>query len=97
MTKKQFLRNWYTGMTIAGAIVGVVAALLLAIIATARSILSNAQRALNLANEIVKTTRPIWQLEQTNAAALQLAREAQAIEQHAGEVADSLEEPRAGG
>ena len=97
MTTKQFRRNWYTGMAIAGAIVSVVATLLLAIIATARSILSNAQRALNLANEIVKTTRPIWQLEQTNAAALQLVREAQAIEQHAGEVADTLEEPRTEG
>ena len=94
MTKKQFLRYWYTGMAIAAAVIGVVATLLLAIIATARSILSNAQRALNLANEIVNTTRPIWQLEQTNTTAHQLVKEAQAIEQHAAQVADTLEEPR---
>ena len=91
MNKKQFLSYWYAGMTIAATIVGVVAALVITIIATAQSILSNANRALNLANEIVTNTRPIWNLEQTNAAATGLLEEAKAIERHATQVADGLE------
>ncbi len=94
MTRKQFLNYWYTGMGIAAAVVAVVAVLVLTIIATAQSILSHAKHALNAANEIVTTTRPIWQLEHTNAAAAQLLTEAQAIERHSTQVADTLEKPR---
>ncbi len=93
MSDKQFVRYWYTGIAIAATIVAAVAALLIAIIATARSILTNARRALALANEIVANTRPIWQLEQTNAVASQLLDGARAIERHATEVADALEAP----
>ena len=85
---------WSIGATIAGVVVGAVAALLLAIIATAREILSNATRALSVANEIVANTRPIWELEQTNAVAAQLLEEARRIEQHATQVADALEAPQ---
>ncbi|MFL5699913.1 MAG: hypothetical protein ACJ797_22775 [Ktedonobacteraceae bacterium] len=94
MTKKRFLTYWYTGMGIATAVVAIVAALVLTIIATAQSILSLAKHALNAANEIVTTTRPIWQLEHTNEAAAQLLTAAQAIERHATQVADTLEKPR---
>ncbi len=94
MSERQFVRYWYTGVAIAAAVVVAVAGLLLAIIGTARSILHNARRALELANEIVTNTRPIWQLEQTNAVATQLLEGAQAIEEHATEVADALEAPR---
>lgn len=73
------------------AIVGVVAALLLTIIATAARILANADRAVNTANEIVATTQPIWQLEQTNAAAGQLLDATQDIERHASRLADTLQ------
>lgn len=93
MSDKQFVRYWYTGIAVAAAIVVAVAALLIAIIGTARSILTNARRALALANEIVANTRPIWQLEQTNAVASQLLDGARAIERHATEVADALEAP----
>ncbi len=96
MTKKQFLTYWLSGMGIGAAVVAVVAALVLTIITTARSILSHATHALNTANEIVTTTRPIWQLEHTNAAAAQLLTEAQAIERHATQVADTLEKPGTG-
>jgi hypothetical protein len=94
MTEKRILSYWYTGWAIAAGVIAVVAALLLAIIGTARSILANAQRALEVANEIVANTRPIWALEQTNAVATQLLEEAQAIERHATEVADALESPQ---
>ncbi len=94
MSEKQFLRDWYTGVAVAAAIVATVAALLLAIIGTARAILSNAQRALAAANEIATNTRPVWELERTNAVAVQLLEGAQAIEGHATEVADALETPQ---
>ena len=94
MSDKQFLRRWYTGLGVAVGVVVTVAALLLAIIGTARSILHHAERALELANEIVANTRPIWQLEQTNAVAVQLQEGAEAIEEHATEVAEALEAPQ---
>lgn len=93
MSEKQFLRYWYTGLAIGAGIVAAVAALLLAIIGTARSILHNATRALELANEIVANTRAIWALDTTNAVAAQLREGAEAIEAHAGDVADALETP----
>ncbi len=94
MSEKRFVRNWHTGLTVAVGVVATVAALLLAIIGTARGILSNAGRALALANEIVANTRPIWQLEQTNAVATQLLEGAQAIDDHATDIANALETPR---
>jgi hypothetical protein len=93
MGEKQFFRNWYRGVAAAAAIVAAVAALLLVIIGTARGILANAQRALGIANEIVANTRPIWELERTNAVAAQLREGARAIEGHATEVADALAPP----
>lgn len=87
----RFLTNWYRGLFIGGGVVAAVAALLLIIIGTARSILRNATRAIDVANEIVANTRPIWDLERTNAVATQLLEGAGAIEQHATEVAEALE------
>jgi hypothetical protein len=95
MSEKQFLRAWYTGIYIAAGVVAAVAALLLAIIGTARVILHNARRILELANEIVANTRPIWDLEQTNEVAAQISEAAQAITGHAAETADALGETHA--
>lgn len=93
MTKKKFVGNWYLGMGIAGLVVAVVAALLLTIIGVARSILKNATHALGVAKEIVTNTQPIWELDKTNAVAVQLLGGAHAIEQHATQIADVLEAP----
>ena len=89
MSEKDFHRYWFAGGFFATAVVAVVATLVLAIIGTARSILANAGRALGLANEIVTTTAPIWELDKTNAVAGQLLEGAQAIRQHATQVADA--------
>ncbi len=97
MSEQRFLRNWYTGVAVAGAVVVAVAGLLLAIIGTARRILGHAGRALEVANEIVANTRPIWELERTNGVAVELLDGARAIERHATEVADALEAPVAAG
>jgi hypothetical protein len=90
---RNFVGRWYIGMGIASAVVAVVAALLLAIISTARNILRNATRALGVAEGIVVSTEPIWQLELTNAVAGQLLDGARSIEQHATQIADALEAP----
>ncbi len=93
MSEKQFLRRWYAGLAAVAAVVVTVAALLLAIIGTARSILRHAEQALEIASEIVINTRPIWELEKTNSVASQLLEGAKAIEEHATEVADALDAP----
>lgn len=85
---------WRTGLTVAGVVVGAVAALLLAIIAVARSIEGNVRRAKAAAEAIVRNTRAIWELDTTNKAAAELLETARAIERHATEVADALEAPR---
>ncbi len=90
MIEKRFLTNWYRGLGVGAAVVVAVAALLLAIIGTARSILLNARRGIGVANDIVVNTRPIWDLEQTNMVATQLLEGASEIERHATEVADAL-------
>jgi hypothetical protein len=93
MNDKQLLDYWHMGLAIGIGIVAVVAALLLALIATARSILANANHALKLLKEIVSTTRPVWALEHTATVAAQLRKEVEKIEQHAAEVADALAAP----
>ncbi len=90
MNEKQFRRNWFAGAAVVGVIVAAVATLLLAIIATARSILGNAVRALGLAKEIVANTDSIWGLQQTNEVAGDLLGGARAIEKHATMLADTL-------
>lgn len=93
MTGKQLVRRWNISFAIGAGIVAAVAALLLVIIGTARSILGHAQRALAVANEIVANTRPIWELEKTNAVAAELLAGAEAIRSDAAAVADALETP----
>ena len=93
MAKGRSRNPWFIGLGVGGAVVAVVAALVLTLIGTARSILRNAERALDAANKIVENTRPIWELERTNSAAAQLLEEVQSIERHATQVADALEAP----
>lgn len=94
MSQKQFRTYWFAGVATVTVIVAVVAALLLAIISTAQSILANAQQALAIAHDIVRNTLSIWDLEQTNKVTDQLKGGAQAIEQHATQVADALAGPQ---
>ena len=82
---------WRISFTAAGAVITIVAALLLAIIAVARSILATAERIAAVAQDIADQTQPIWTLETTNIVAIEMAAGAQAIEEHAREIADALE------
>jgi hypothetical protein len=96
MKTERFLGYWYRGAAIAGLVVGAVAALLLAIIATARSIQSNAERIISVAEEIVANTEGLWKLAETDTTASQILSGARSIEEHLSEVADALEAPRTG-
>lgn len=95
MAEKSFMDRWYLGMGIAAAVVAVVATLLLTIISIARNILGNATHALSVAEGIVVSTQPIWELDTTNAVAAQLLSGAQTIEEHATQIASVLEGPAA--
>ena len=93
MTESEFFSRWYLGLGIGAVVVLLVAVLVIVIILTARSILNTATQALGIANEIVVKTQPVWELETTNAVAVELLEGAQAIETHAGHVAAALEAP----
>ncbi len=91
MKQNLLVSRWNAAFAAAGAVVAVVAALLLAIIGVARSISSNAQRILRAAQAIHDNTCPVWQLADTNAVAADLLAEVQGIAQNAAQVADALE------
>ncbi len=90
MSASEFVSKWKASAALVGGVVVAVAALLLAIIATARSISSHAQQALAVAQEIVDNTQAIWKLEDTNAVTEDLLQRARSIEQHATHVAEQL-------
>lgn len=96
MDRRQSPGYWQTGAAVAGITVAAVAALLMAIIATARSIHGNAERILRVANEVAESTRPFWELGDTNFVADRLLEGARAMRQHAVEVAETLEAGRPG-
>lgn len=94
MGGRTFLDWWRTGVVVAAGVIAAVAALLVTIIATARSILATAERGVAVANEIVEKTRPIWELDTTNRVAVELQQGAESIARHAGQIADALDAPK---
>jgi hypothetical protein len=90
MSDAEFLNTWLIGVGIALVVVVVVAALLLAVTATARRTLSLAVTALRVAEQIEHATRPVWQLQTTNAVMAEMAAAARQIEGHTTAIADSL-------
>lgn len=94
MTQQQFVDYWYVGLAVAAVIVFVVAVIVIALIVTARRIHSNAARAIEVANEIVGNTQPIWELETTNAVVSELAEQSRRIADQTKEIADILEGTR---
>lgn len=91
MKDSGLLRRWQVGWALLVAIVGVVAALLLTIIATAQSILAHGKEALRVAEQVVESTQPIWGLADTSAAMELLEADADAIARRATAVADALD------
>jgi len=92
MTDAQLLTNWYVGLGIAGAVVVIAAALLLAVLAAAKNIERNAIVALGVVKQIRENTQIIWALQDTNKVAANLLGGAESILGHAGQIAQALHE-----
>jgi hypothetical protein len=88
---------WRMWAAVVGVIIGAVAALLVAIIATARSIQSNAERIISVADQIVANTQGLWKLAETDVTASQILSGARSIEEHVSEIAETLESQHTGG
>jgi hypothetical protein len=93
MSRDQINTYWRWGFGIAGVVVGLVVALLLAIIATARAIRANVGRVEAVAAEIVANTKAVWRVSDSDAAISRLLATARSIGQHAEAIADALEAP----
>jgi hypothetical protein len=90
MTDTDLYRLWHLWLAVAGAIVVVAAALLVAIWLTARGIEREARRALRAVERIRAATAPIWQLDETNRVADELLAAARDLETHGGQIASAL-------
>ena len=90
MSAETIMSWWLVWLGLAGVLVAVVAALLLAIIVQARSIGRLAGSVLDVVGEIEVNTRPVWQLNATNRVAAELAAGAESIAGDAEEAASAL-------
>lgn len=90
MTDAQLWSAFQLWLLIAVVVVALAAALLIAIIATARGIVAEAERAKAAAEAIRTNTLPIWTLQTSNDLAGQLLETVQSIEAHGGALAAAL-------
>jgi hypothetical protein len=90
MTDADLWEAWRIWLGVAVVVVALAAALLIAIIITARGILREAVRALAAAEAIRVNTLPIWQLQTSNEVAADLLATVQSIEAHGGALATAL-------
>ncbi len=90
MSAETIMSWWLAWLGLAGVLVAVVAALLLAIIVQARSIGRLAGSVLDVVGEIEVNTRPVWQLNATNRVAAELAAGAESIAGDAEEAVSAL-------
>ncbi len=90
MSDQLLFNYWTIGLVVAAVIVLIAAALLLAILATARSIERNAGAALGLVKQIRENTQVIWALQDTNEVARQLSDGASSILANAYSIAQAL-------
>lgn len=90
MTDADLWAAWRLWLGVAVVVVALAAALLIAIIVTARGILAEAIRAKEAAEAIRVNTLPIWQLQTTNEVAADLLSTVQSIESHGGALGAAL-------
>ncbi len=90
MDEASLYSNFYIGLAIAVVIIIAAAALLILVWFAARRILRLASAALGLVTQIKENTNSIWGLQTTNKVALDILDGAEAIESHAGLVAEAL-------
>lgn len=90
MTNADLWTTWSLWLGVAVVVVALAAALLIAIIVTARGILAEAVRARAAAEAIRVNTLPIWALQTSNEVAADLLTTVQSIETHGGALAAAL-------
>jgi len=90
MDEATLYSNFYIGLAIAVVIIIAAAALLVMVWFAARRILRLATAALGLVTQIKENTNSIWGLQTTNKVAVDILEGAEAIESHAGLVAEAL-------
>ncbi len=86
---------WYWSLAVAGIVVLLAAALLIAIILVARSILKHAQQALEAAEHIAEDTKVIWALADSNRVAGEILSTTESIEANGVRIVEALHEPQA--
>ena len=82
---------WTFGFIVGGAIVLVVAMLLIAILLVARNIRRLAAEALSVAGEIESATKPIWNIGAANGIIKEIAVAVRSIESRIKAIAAALE------
>ena len=90
MSDADLWRAWQLWLGVAVVVVALAAALLIAIVVTARGIVVDAVRARNAAEAVRVNTVPIWALQTSNEVAGQLLTTVQSIEAHGGALAAAL-------
>ena len=90
MSDADLWRAWQLWLGVAVVVVALAAALLIAIVMTARGIVVDAVRARNAAEAVRVNTVPIWALQTSNEVAGQLLTTVQSIESHGGALAAAL-------
>ncbi len=92
MSTEDIYGYFFIWLIIAVVLVIAAAALLITVIWCARRISTLASVALQVVEEIEGNTKPIWQLNDTNAVAQNLLVGAKAIESNAGKIVGALTE-----
>lgn len=91
MSDAELWAAWRLWMIVATVVVVIAAGLLIAILLTARRILSEAARALKAVETIRVQTAPIWALQATNDAAAQILNSVESIERNGTALVAALE------
>ena len=91
MSDAELWAEWRLWMVVATVVVLLAAGLLIAILLTARRILSEALRALRAVDVIRANTQPIWALQTTNEVAERILATVESIEQKGGALVSALE------
>ena len=92
MDEATLYSKFYIGLAIAVVIILAAAVLLILVWRAAQRILRLASAALGIVTQIKENTNSIWGLQTTNEVATDILNEAEAIEAHAGLVAQALHE-----
>ena len=82
---------WNLGFALGGAVVVVVAALLIGILLVARKIAALAATALAVAADIEKATAPIWAIGTANGTVEDIVRTVASVDRRVSSLADVLE------